>query len=123
VAGPTNLGLKGAQLRLRAMQSQLDAAFNYCCTAQNALAVLGRMMDARTAIEKARHTAELVRVHVNQPNRVPADSVAGVKDRLAELGGRISRVETRLAELGNKRRDGEPKNLPKPFSPNICSSH
>jgi hypothetical protein len=99
VAGPTNIGLKGAQLRLRAMESQLDAAFNYCSTAQNALAVLGRVKDARRAIENARHTAESVRAHVNEPNHVPADSVAGINDRLAELGGRISRVETRFAEL------------------------
>jgi hypothetical protein len=56
---PTNIVLKGARLRLRAMQSQMDAAFNCCSTAQNALAVLDRVMVARTAIEKARHTAEL----------------------------------------------------------------
>jgi len=104
MAGQTNIGLKGPPLRLRAMQSQLDAAFNYCSTAQNALALLGRVKHARTAIEKARHTAELVRAHVNQPNRVPADSVAGIQDRLAELGGQIARVETRLAELGKKTR-------------------
>lgn len=95
----TNIVLKGARLRLRAMQSQLDAAFNCCSTAQNALAVLDRVMVARTAIEKARHTAELVGDHVKQPNRVPVDSVTGINDRLAELGERILRVETRLAEL------------------------
>jgi len=107
---PTNIVLKGARLRLRAMQSQLDAAFNCCSTAQNALAVLDRMMVARTAIEKARHTAELVGDHVKQPNRVPVDSVTGINDRLAELGERILRIETRLAELANKCKDIEPKN-------------
>lgn len=102
MAGPTNIGLRGSHLRLKAMQSQLDAAFNYCSTAQNALAVLGRVRHARAAIQKAKHTAELVRVHVNQPNRVSADSVAGIQDRLAELGGQIARVETLLAELAKK---------------------
>jgi len=78
------------------MKSQLTSAFNYLSTGQNALAVLGRVENARRSIEKARHTAEKVRTHVQEPNHVPADSVAGIHERLAELERRISEIEARL---------------------------
>ena len=87
-----------AHLRLRAIESQLTSAFNYCSTGENALAVLGRVENARRSIEKARHTAEKVRTHVKEPNHVPADSVAGINERLAELDRRISDMEARLAD-------------------------
>ena len=82
--------------RFQAMESQLTSAFNYCLTAENALVVLDRMENARRAIEKARHVAEVVRVHVNEPNHIPADSVAIINQRLAELERRISGIEARF---------------------------
>ena len=39
--------------RFQAMESQLTSAFNYCLTAENGLVVLGRMANARRAIENA----------------------------------------------------------------------
>ena len=86
-----------AHVRLRAIESQLTSAFTYCTTGENALVVLGRVKTARRSIEKARHTAEKVRTHVREPNHVPADSVAGINQRLAELDRRISVIEARLA--------------------------
>jgi hypothetical protein len=86
---------KVAQLRLEAMQTQLAAAFLYCSTAENALN-LGRIENGLQAIEKARHTAQAVRAHLNEPNHVPEDSVAGVQDRITELDTCISRIERRL---------------------------
>jgi len=87
-----------AQLRLRAIQSQLDAAFTYCSTAETALTVLGRVENARRAIEKARRAAELVQAHVNEPNHVPADSVDRINERLTELDTRVSSIEARLPQ-------------------------
>lgn len=84
-----------AQLRMKAIQSQLDAAFTYCVTAETALSVLGRVENARRAIERARRAAELVRAHVNEPNHVPADSVDRIKERLTELDSRISSLQAR----------------------------
>jgi hypothetical protein len=86
---------RAAQLRIRAIQLQLLAAFNFCSTAQNAL-VLGRVQCFREAIENARHTAQTVRVHLDEPHHVPADSIAGIRDRLAELERQLSRLEARF---------------------------
>jgi hypothetical protein len=49
--------------------------------AETALTVLGRVENARRAIEKARRAAELVRAHINEPNHVPADSVDRINER------------------------------------------
>ena len=87
--------MRPAQLRLKAMQSQLDAAFIHCATAETALTVLRRVEDARRAIEKARHTAEVIRAHVNEPNHVPAESIARINGRLRELDKRISNIKAR----------------------------
>jgi len=83
--------------RFQAMESQLRSAFNYCLTAENAVGVLGRLETARRAIERARHVAEVVRGHVNEPNHVPGDSVEIINQRLAELERRISGIEARFA--------------------------
>ena len=90
--------LRNASIRLRAMESQLTSAFNYCSTADNALTILGRVEHARRATERARHVAEVVRAHLNEPNHVPADSVAGIKKRLAELDEQIAIIKARLWE-------------------------
>ena len=37
-----------------------------------------------------------IRVHLEEPNDVPADSVAGICDRLVELEKQISNLETLL---------------------------
>ena len=87
--------VKAARLRLEAMQAQLMAASTYCSTAENAIG-MGRVENGRTAIAKARHTAETVRVHILEPNHVAADFVAEIRQRLTELDRRISTIEARL---------------------------
>ena len=82
--------------RRQAIESQLTSAFNYCATAENAAVILGRMENARLSIEMARHTAEKVRAHIKEPHHVPADSVARINERLAELDVRIAASERNL---------------------------
>lgn len=96
-AGAVASSKTAAQVRLQAMELQLTSAFNYCSTGENALAVLGRVATAQHSIEKARHAAEKVRTHVEEPNHVPADSVTGINERLAELDRRIFDIEGQLA--------------------------
>jgi hypothetical protein len=97
-----NSSLKTARIRLQAIESQLNSAFNYCSTAENAMSVLGRVESARRAIENARHTAEKVRAHIKEPRHVPANSVAGISERLAELEGRISSIEMQFGQVDTK---------------------
>lgn len=95
MAREAELSFRSAQLRLKAMQVRLAAAFSFCSTAETAL-YLGNQEHARQAIENARQTALNVRVHLDVPNHVPADSVRGVRDSLTELEESISRLEMRF---------------------------
>jgi hypothetical protein len=86
---------RAVQLRLRAMRSQLIAASSLCFTAENAVA-LDQVQLGLDAVQKAKHTAQSVRVHLDEPHHIPADSVAAISDQLAELEKRISKVEARF---------------------------
>lgn len=86
---------RAARLRLQAARTQLTAALTYCSTAENAL-VLGQAEKGRQAIQKARHTAETVHAHIEEPNHLPADSVAIMRDHLGELRRKISNIEARF---------------------------
>ena len=91
----TLLEARSAELREKAMRLQLDAAFAFCSTAGTAF-ILGRVQNARAAIANARHTAETVHLHLAEPHHVPADSVASIADRLAQLENEISGLEGRF---------------------------
>lgn len=82
----TEVRSRALELRLKAMRPQLTAAFHYCATAENAFA-FGRVQLGIDAVQKAKHTAEKVRAHLEEPNQ---DAVAGVSDDLAELEKQIS---------------------------------
>jgi len=83
------------QLRVRAMQSQLTAVSNLCSTAENAV-TLGQVQLGLKAVQKAKHTAQWVRVHLEEPNHVPADSVSDIRGQLKELERRILALEAQL---------------------------
>lgn len=86
---------RAAQLRESAIISQLRSALTECSVAKTALA-LRQVQRGRDAVENASHTARVVRVHLEEPNHVPADSGAGLRDKLAELEKQISSLEARL---------------------------
>ena len=77
------------------MHSQLTAATNFCLTAGNAL-IAGRLQLVGDAVERAKHVVHEVRRHLDEPKHIPADSVAGIRDRLAELEKQISKLEARF---------------------------
>jgi len=79
------------------MELQLSAALTLCSTAKNAF-VLGRVQNAREAIGNARRAAGVVRIHLDVPDRVPADAAVSIADGLAELDNLISRCEERLLQ-------------------------
>ncbi len=83
---------KAQSTRLQAIHSQLTSALRFCSTAENAL-IVGKIQLGHDAVEKARHTAQVVRAHLKEPNHVPADCVAGVREQLGELEKRISTIQ------------------------------
>lgn len=57
------------------------------------LSLLADLIWAALRVERARHTVQRVRAHLEEPNHIPADSVAGTRDRLVELESLISKLE------------------------------
>lgn len=91
----TALRSRSAQLRLRAMRAQLTAGSKYCSTAEHAF-IFGRVQLGINAAQNAKHVAQKVRLHLEEPNHVPANAVAGIRDELAELEREISNLEARF---------------------------
>jgi hypothetical protein len=87
---------QSAELRARAIRSKVAAAGTLCSVAGNAL-ILGNTQTAHEALEKVKRTAEWVRVHLNDPHHVPADSVADLVDLVAELDRVIFPLESRIS--------------------------
>lgn len=89
---------RALQLRLRAMRTQLTAASNYCSTAEHAL-IFGRVQLGNNAVQRAKHTSEKVSAHLEEPNHVPADAVAGLREELVAIERQVSNLEARLQPL------------------------
>ena len=86
-----------AGLRVRAVRSQLRAAFTICATAKTALD-LHEVGLAREAVKNAKRTAHWVRAHLNEPNHVPTDAIAGLAEQLAALEQQIRILETKFGD-------------------------
>jgi hypothetical protein len=95
VTPPNLVWSKAMQLRMKAMRSQVDAALNICSTADNAL-MLQKFQLARQAIGHAKRTALWVRVHLDQPDHVPAASMGALREGLAKLERQVFCLERRL---------------------------
>jgi len=67
-------------------------ASSICSTAENAVA-LGQVQLGLVVVQKAKHTAQWVRVHLEEPNHVPSNAVAAIRGVLAALESRISKLE------------------------------
>jgi len=86
---------RSAGLRVRAIQSQLNAAFTICASAKTALD-LREVTLAREALRNAKRTAGWVRAHLNEPNHVPTDAIADIAKQLADLDKQIANLETQI---------------------------
>ena len=94
----SGVALRAKQLRLDAIQTQLDTGFTYCSTAEKAL-FLGKVEQGRQALANARHVAQKTREHMDEPHHVPDESLAGLHDRVKDLDAQISSIEGRSPEL------------------------
>jgi hypothetical protein len=87
---------RAAQLRAKAILTQIATAVTYCSTAEHAL-IVANVQQGRLAIEKAKHVVQVVRAHLSEPRHVPADSVADILKQLAQLERQISQLEEQFS--------------------------
>ncbi len=89
------LRTEAADARLRAIQSQLAAAFTLCRTVDSAIR-LGEIEEASKVIQKLLYNAEAIRHHVDEPHHVPPASVPDLRQQLAKPDTRIRDLEKQL---------------------------
>ncbi len=92
----STLSARAKQLRLQAIQAQLDSAFTCCSTAEKAL-LFGQVEKGRKAVVSARHAAQKARKHIAEPHHVPEEFLPSLQDRLTKLDAEISRIEASLS--------------------------
>jgi phage shock protein A len=84
-----------AGLRVRAIQSQLRAAFTVCSSARTALG-LREVTLAREALKNVKRAADWVRAHLAEPNHVPPEAIAGIAEQLVKLDQELANLETQV---------------------------
>ena len=84
-----------AQCRLRVVESQLTLALTLCDIAETDLRY-GRLDETVKLVSKLWHYAEIVRIHLDDPNHLPRVARSDIRSRLTQLQERIKKVESRL---------------------------
>ena len=82
--------------RLQAIQSQLGLGSTLCELAETEMRI-GDLATARNLVRKVRHSAEMIRFHLNEPNYVPETNV-DLYGHLSELETWLERIDAKLAQ-------------------------
>ena len=91
------LRVKAAESRYLAVRSQLSLAFTFCRMAETELR-FGRIAEVHKLIQKIRHVADTVRLHIGEPKHVPREHVLKLYDELVELDSRLLQLEQRVTK-------------------------
>ena len=84
-----------AEMRLRAVQSQLSLGFTFCAIAEAEIRH-GRLNEAISVVNKLRHHADAIRIHLDEPSHLPTAAVPNLSGRLSELKERTQKIESHL---------------------------
>jgi hypothetical protein len=88
------LRTEAAQVRLRAIRSQIALALTFCNIAESDLE-LRQTEQSHRVVGKLQRLSATVRRHLNEPGYVPTDEVERVGTELERLEARIRTVEER----------------------------
>ncbi len=83
--------------RLEAIQAKFSLACTYCAMAETNIDS-SRFDEARRLLHSSRRIGTYARRHLQTPNYVPADLLAGIQDKWAQLQSRLASVALRLTK-------------------------
>jgi len=86
-----------AELRVRAVDSQLSAVLTLCGIAESKIRY-GQPDEAVKLLQKLQHHAETIRFHIHEPNHLPSSAISDRQERLMHLEKRIQAVKSRLRQ-------------------------
>ena len=82
-----------AESRLRAVESQLSLALTLCAIAETELRY-SQTDEAIKVVNKVRHHAETIRVHLDEPNHLPRIAIPDLRKQLEQVKKRIAKIES-----------------------------
>lgn len=88
----TRLHATAAQSRQRAIECELALGFTLCAMAETEIRY-GEFAQANKIVDKVRKAANSIRIHLDEPNYVPADSTAELLKQLAQLETRTHDIK------------------------------
>ena len=86
-----------AESRLRSVESQLSLAFTLCAIAETEIRY-SRPDEAIKLIERLRHHAETIRIHLDEPNHLPKIAIPDLRNELTKLTKRTEEIESSLRQ-------------------------
>lgn len=86
---------KAAEIRLRAVESQLSLGFTLCATAETEVRA-GHPEVARKLVDRLRHHANTISGHLDEPGHLPKAAITDLRKLLGDLEARTERVDASL---------------------------
>ena len=83
--------------RLQAIESQLSLAVTLCAIAETEIRYT-RLDEAIKVLNKVRHHAETISIHVGEPDHVPWAAIPNLRKQLVQLKKRIDEIELRVRQ-------------------------
>ena len=79
------------------IESQLALAFTVCAIAETEIRY-SRPDEAIKVLNKVRHHAGTIRIHVDEPNHLPSTAISDLHRQLTQLEKRREEIEWRLRQ-------------------------
>jgi hypothetical protein len=86
---------KAANIRLKAIETQLSLGFTLCATAETDM-LAGNLESARKLLRKLQHHAKTISFHIDEPGHVPETAVRRLRNQMTELETRKEKVDALL---------------------------
>jgi hypothetical protein len=98
----TRLHEQALESRRRVVESQLSLAFTLCTIAETEMRY-SRPDQAIKLVNKIRHHAETIRIHLDEPNHLPKASIHDLRDQLTKLKTRTEEIQLGIGRRSSKR--------------------
>ena len=92
-----SLHRKAGESRLKSIETQLALAVTFCAVAETEIRY-ARLDEAIKVLNKVRHHAETISIHLDEPGHLPWAAVPDLRKQLVELNKRIDEIELRIRQ-------------------------
>ena len=88
---------QAGEFRLKAIETQLSLAGTFCAIAEAELQH-ARPDEAIKVLNKVRHHAETISIHIHEPDHVPRAAIPNLRKQLVQLKKRMDEIELRVRQ-------------------------